>query len=49
MRSIVAFGAEPHTIIVVGVDGSFFKANYEKGGEASRVAYSHFSVAAAYI
>jgi WD40 repeat protein len=28
---------------VVGADGSFFKANYEKGGEATRVAYSHFA------
>lgn len=44
-RSVVAFGAEPNTIIVVGADGSFFKANYEKGGEAVRVAYSHFSSA----
>jgi hypothetical protein len=41
-RSLVAFGQEPHTIIVVGADGSFFKANYEKGGEAVRVAMSVF-------
>jgi hypothetical protein len=27
---------------VVGADGSFFKANFEKGGEAVRVAYAPF-------
>jgi hypothetical protein len=30
---------------VVGADGSFFKANYSRGGEAVRIAYSHFSSA----
>jgi hypothetical protein len=33
---------------VVGADGSFFKANYEKGGEAVRVAYSHFVAGSQY-
>ena len=32
---------------VVGADGSFFVANFEKGGEATRVAYSQFVTAAA--
>jgi hypothetical protein len=32
----------------VGADGSFFKANYEKGGEAVRVAYSHFVAGSQY-
>lgn len=41
-RTMVAFGPEPYTIIVVGADGSFFKANYEKGGEAVRVEYANF-------
>ena len=27
---------------VVSADGSFFKANYARGGEALRVAYAHF-------
>jgi hypothetical protein len=30
------------SVAVVGADGSFFKANFEKGGEAIRVAYSQF-------
>ena len=29
-------------IAVVSADGSYLKANYAKGGEALRVAYSHF-------
>lgn len=41
-NSICAFGNEPNTLIVVGSDGSFFKANFEKGGEAVRVAYGQF-------
>ncbi len=27
---------------VVCADGSFLKANFEKGGDAVRVAYAHF-------
>lgn len=41
-RSVVAFGQEPNTIMVVSADGSFFRANFEKGGEAVRIAYSQF-------
>ena len=41
-KSICAFGTEPNTLIVVGSEGSFFKANFEKGGEAVRVAYGQF-------
>jgi hypothetical protein len=29
----------------VCADGSFLKANFEKGGDAVRVAYAHFSKA----
>ena len=32
----------PPALSVVGADGSFFTANFEKGGEATRVAYSQF-------
>ncbi len=32
----------PLFFAVVGADGSFFKANFEKGGEAVRVAYAQF-------
>jgi len=39
-KSICAFGSEPNTIVVVSADGSFFKANFEKGGEATRIAYA---------
>ena len=42
IRTIVAFGHEENTVLVVGSDGSFLKANYEKGGEAVRVFYSQF-------
>ncbi len=28
---------------MVGADGSFFKANFEKGGEATRIAYATFA------
>ena len=38
MPSVCAFGTEPYTIMVVCADGSFFKANFEKGGEAVRIA-----------
>jgi WD40 repeat protein len=33
-KTLVAFGAEKETIVVVGVDGRFFKASFAKGGEA---------------
>lgn len=32
-KTLVAFGAEKNTIVVVSSDGRFFKASYEKGGE----------------
>lgn len=42
-RTIVAFGAEPNTIVVVGADGSFFKASFGKaGGEMEKTSYSQF-------
>ena len=39
-KSICAFGSEPNTIVVVSADGSFFKASFVKGGEATRIAYA---------
>jgi hypothetical protein len=48
-KSLVLFGHEPHTIIVIGADGSFFKASYEKGGEAVRIAYSQFLAASSFV
>lgn len=43
LRSIVAFGAEPNTIIVVGADGSFYKAAFESGGgEMAKTSFSRF-------
>lgn len=32
-KTLVAFGAEKHTIVVVSTDGRFFRASFEKGGE----------------
>jgi hypothetical protein len=40
--SICAFGAEENTIIVIGKDGSFLRANFAKGGEAERISYNRF-------
>ena len=39
---LVAFGPTPNTIIVVGADGSFWKASYEGGGECVQQAYQKF-------
>jgi len=42
-RTIVAFGAEPNTIVVVGADGSFYKASFDKaGGDMVKTSYSQF-------
>jgi WD40 repeat protein len=41
-KTLVAFGSEKHTIIVVGVDGQFFKASYEKGGECEEKSRERF-------
>lgn len=41
-RTICAFGTDPNTILVVGADGSFSRANFEGGGEAKRVSFSRF-------
>jgi len=32
-KTLVAFGTEKNTIVVVGVDGRFFRASFDKGGE----------------
>jgi len=41
-KTLVAFGTERNTIIVVGVDGRFFKASYEKGGECTEKSRERF-------
>jgi len=41
-HTLVAFGSEPNTIIIVGADGSFWKASYEGGGECVEQAYCKF-------
>jgi hypothetical protein len=46
-RSICAFGAEPNTIIVVSADGSFNKAHFGNGGEATRQVYANISSSSA--
>ena len=41
--SICAFVAsEPWTIVVIGMDGSFLRANFREGGEAVRQSYNRF-------
>ena len=41
--SICAFvPTEPWTIVVIGKDGSFLRANFQEGGEAVRVSYNRF-------
>jgi hypothetical protein len=41
-RTICAFGAEKNTIIVVGADGSFYKATFDNGGDCERTSLSKF-------
>ncbi len=41
-RTIVAFGADNHQLIVVGADGAFYLADFEKGGECIKKSYSKF-------
>ena len=42
-HTLVAFGNEPNTIIIVGADGSFWKVSYEGGGECVETAYCKFA------
>lgn len=42
-HTLVAFGSEPNTIIIVGADGSFWKASYEGGGECVENVYCKFA------
>eukprot|EP01138_Halocafeteria_seosinensis_P015099 gb/GECG01015412.1/.p1 GENE.gb/GECG01015412.1/~~gb/GECG01015412.1/.p1 ORF type:complete len:385 (+),score=40.30 gb/GECG01015412.1/:1-1155(+) len=35
-RSIVAFGQDPYTVVVITQQGTFYKANFRAGGEAER-------------
>jgi WD40 repeat protein len=41
-HTLVAFGPTPNTIIIVGADGSFWKASFEGGGECVQQAYQKF-------
>ena len=41
-HALVAFGSEPNTIIIVGADGSFWKASYEGGGECVQKSFVKF-------
>ncbi|OQR98384.1 hypothetical protein THRCLA_06731 [Thraustotheca clavata] len=41
-RTICAFGTDKNTIIVVGADGSFYKATFDSNGECERTSYSKF-------
>ena len=39
-QSICAFGAEPYTIVVIGGDGNYYKADFSKGGESEKKEFS---------
>nr|CCA25003.1 conserved hypothetical protein [Albugo laibachii Nc14] len=41
-RTICTFGTEKNTIIVVGADGSFYKAIFDTNGECQNTSYSKF-------
>lgn len=41
-RTICAFGTEKNTIVVVGADGSFYKAIFDANGECQNTSYSKF-------
>lgn len=41
-HSIVAFGSEPNTIIVVGAKGNFWKASFENGNEMKKKHHCEF-------
>lgn len=41
-RTICAFGAEKNTIVVVGADGSFYKAVFDANGECQNTSFSKF-------
>ncbi|RHX99774.1 hypothetical protein DYB36_013605, partial [Aphanomyces astaci] len=41
-RTICAFGMDKNTILVVGADGSFYKAVFDANGECERTSYSKF-------
>lgn len=40
--TICAFGSEKNTIIVVGADGSFYKATFDNGGDCEKTSFSKF-------
>ena len=44
-HTLVAFGSEPNTIIIVGAGGGFWKASYEGGGECVQKSYCKFVAA----
>jgi WD repeat-containing protein 45 len=41
-NTICAFGSEPNTLIAIGADGSFHKAQYAKGKECEQKFFSYF-------
>jgi len=41
-KTICAFGAEKNTIVVVGVDGTFYIASFENGGECQKKFFARF-------
>lgn len=45
-HTLVAFGSEPNTIIIVGAEGGFWKASYEGGGECVQKSYCKFVASA---
>lgn len=48
-RCLAAFGAEPHTVVAVCANGSYYKARFDpvRGGEMERLEYHQFDDAAA--
>jgi WD40 repeat protein len=41
-KTICAFGAEKNTIVVVGVDGTFYVGSFENGGECQKKFFARF-------
>mmetsp|Transcript_28607 Transcript_28607/g.37474 ORF Transcript_28607/g.37474 Transcript_28607/m.37474 type:complete len:409 (+) Transcript_28607:116-1342(+) len=42
VRSLCAFGTQPHTLAIIGADGSFRMVNFENGGESEQISYENF-------
>ncbi|KAH7427980.1 hypothetical protein KP509_10G069800 [Ceratopteris richardii] len=50
VRTLVAFGAEPHTVIIVGLDGSFYRCTFDPkhGGTMQQLEFTRFFTADGY-